>query len=370
MKKIFLVILLSITTLFSATLEQAKHRLPPVIYSLDIPKVVKSGKTYSFKWTVMGYHKTYDMGLVIYNSNNKAIIRKRLSPVNVTKGSYHYENIYSKRFWFKTDVKIPKLNKNQDLIVRFFISPPYDDIDTNFLSCLVPGGLGYDVADTSGRKIKIRGLKAESDNSNNNNQNVNYYLDLPYRGSYKVSQGNNAPKIKNFSHYNHGAWENTYAIDIALPKNTPVLAPADATVACIYDENHNGGKACGYKPNYGCIGGGRVIVLKDNKGNLITLLHLSAIDVQVGNKVPKGYVVAYSGASKGVSSSGGRCIENGFAPHLHMHLWNEKGTPDSHTKPFDSSTPLRVKVNGQVKFLYGSELNDNKIRGQLWESLQ
>ena len=170
MKKIFLVILLSITTLFSATLEQAKHRLPPVIYSLDIPKVVKSGQTYSFKWTVMGYHETYNMQLALYKKGenkpfNKAY--KKISPKTITKGAYHYGKVNSKQFWFQTDVTIPKLDRNQDLIVRFFISPPYDDIDTNFLSCLVPGGLGYDVADTSGRKIKIRAIVSRDENSAN-----------------------------------------------------------------------------------------------------------------------------------------------------------------------------------------------------------
>jgi len=95
---------------------------------------------------------------------------------------------------------------------------------------------------------------------------------------------------------------------------------------------------------------------------------LAQIQHLIKNKVPKGYTVAYSGGS-GVSSSG-KCIENGFSPHLHFHLWNGKGTPDSHTKPFDSNAPLRVKVNGQVKFLYGNDLNDNKIVGERWESLQ
>lgn len=170
MKKIVLLVLISLTALFSATLEQAQHRLPPVIYSLDIPKVVKSGETYTFKWTVMGYHDTYNMELALYKVGEKNPFNKaheKLSPIKVTKGLYRYGNIHSKRFWYQKSVKIPKLDKNQDLIVRFFISPPYDDIDTSFLSCLVPGGLGYDVADTSGRKIKIKALISGDENSVN-----------------------------------------------------------------------------------------------------------------------------------------------------------------------------------------------------------
>ena len=126
-------------------------------------------------------------------------------------------------------------------------------------------------------------------------RNSRYSIDLPFKGTYKVSQGN----FGSYSHYyhydDHGKikWDNTYAIDFATPKGTPIYAPADGKIVCIYDEKHKG-----------CIGGGRVVVLKDKKGNYITFLHLQKIIKDVGNYVKRGELIAYSGGSSGKASTG------------------------------------------------------------------
>jgi len=179
-----------------------------------------------------------------------------------------------------------------------------------------------------------------------------HMIDLPYKGSYKITQGNNAAT----SHYDHGAWDNTYAIDIAMPLNTKVLSPVDGTIYKVYDENHNGG----------CLGGGRVVVIKDLEGNFLTFLHLRSIVKNQGEEVHKGDLVAYSGGSKG---SDGTCINNGFGYHLHFHLWSGVGSPDSHTIPFDYHTKLRVAVGDNIEFLYGSDLDDENIVGKYFTSL-
>jgi len=164
MKKLISLVFILSLNLFSATLEQAQHRLPPVIYSLDIPKYVMPDVYTDFKWTVMGYHDTYDIIINVYDENGNKIATDKVSPYKETKGQYHYENIQSKRFWYKTSLSL-LFYSNQDLIIRFFASPPNDNIDTNFLSCLVPGGLGYEAADTTGRKIKIHGVMQQNQNN-------------------------------------------------------------------------------------------------------------------------------------------------------------------------------------------------------------
>lgn len=90
------------------------------------------------------------------------------------------------------------------------------------------------------------------------------FMDLPFAGgSYVVSQGNHGDT----SHYDHGIWDNTYAIDIDLPMSTPLLAPVDGTVTAAYGVNGSG-----------CLGGGKVVVVKDKAtGNSVALLHLSEI---------------------------------------------------------------------------------------------
>lgn len=158
LKKILIILSLLIVNSYGgeATLEKAQHRLPPVIYSLDIPKVVKPNQTYDFKWTVMGYHDEYDIIINIYDKNNKKIASKQVSSYNETQGAYSWDTIRSTKFFYETQINL-NFSGSQELTVRFFASPPNDYINTTFLSCLVPGGLGYKAGDTTGRKILIDG---------------------------------------------------------------------------------------------------------------------------------------------------------------------------------------------------------------------
>ena len=140
-----------------ATLEKAQHRLPPVIYSIDIPKTVKANQTYDFKWTVMGYHDAYDMIINVYDKSGKQIGSKKVSSYDETTGQYSWGTIKSTKFSYETQMKLD-FKGSQELTIRFFASPPNDYINTTFLSCLVPGGSGYKAGDTTGRKILINGI--------------------------------------------------------------------------------------------------------------------------------------------------------------------------------------------------------------------
>ncbi|MCI5183014.1 MAG: hypothetical protein D3921_10975 [Candidatus Electrothrix sp. AW1] len=142
------------------TYEKAQHRLPPVIYSLDIPKTVTSGESYDFKWTVMGYHDTYDIEIVVREPSGAAKHRT-VSPYKVTEGEYYWSNIQSRQFFYSTNLTFD-FSGYLELEVRFFASPVDDPIDNSFLSCIVPGGLGYQAADSTGRKINIYGVPSDS----------------------------------------------------------------------------------------------------------------------------------------------------------------------------------------------------------------
>ena len=196
-------------------------------------------------------------------------------------------------------------------------------------------------------------------------EDSDYYLDLPFTGSYQVTQGNNDEE---HSHHIYDKWDNTYAIDFATPLNTSILAPADGEIVCLYDEKHNGGKTCGIEPKNGCLVGGRVMVLRDKNDNYLTFLHLNSFSKEVGDIVNRGETIAHSGNSKSESRMGS-CL-NRASTHLHFHLWTGTGTPDSHTTAFTKNTQLRVKVDESIKYLYGDELDDNKIYPKVFESLQ
>lgn len=163
MKKLVssILILLALTTLSyagSETLEKAQHRLPPVIYSIDIPKTVKPNHSYNFEWSVMGYHDSYDIIISVYKSNGIRIVNEVVSPNSTTTGQYRWGSIYSKKFSYSKSLSLD-FSTSQEFTIRFFAKPTNDNIDDEtYLSCIVPGGLGYGAGDTTGRKIKIYGI--------------------------------------------------------------------------------------------------------------------------------------------------------------------------------------------------------------------
>ncbi len=160
LKVLFIVgfLVLFANTAFSgnATYEKARHRLPPIIYSIDIPEVVKPNNDYTFKWTVMGYHDTYNIVINVYDEDGNKLDTDTVSPHSIESGQYAWGNVNSFKFFYETTMNF-NFSGSQELTIRFFASPVDDPIDNTYLSCIVPGGLGYEPGDTTGRKIKIFG---------------------------------------------------------------------------------------------------------------------------------------------------------------------------------------------------------------------
>lgn len=119
---------------------------------------------------------------------------------------------------------------------------------------------------------------------------------------------------------------------------TPLFAPVDGTVTAAYGTNGSG-----------CLGGSRVVVIKDDAtGTSIALLHLSQI-TKVFGPVKRGDVVGHSGASSG---SDGACSKQGLDAYLYIHLWNGDRSPNSHTSPWDKNFQLRVKEKCITRCLF------------------
>lgn len=73
-----------------------------------------------------------------------------------------------------------------------------------------------------------------------------------------------------------------WGVDIAVPKGTPVLAPADGIVTLVApDMYYSGG----------------TLFVDHGLGVVSAFLHLSKIDVKVGDVVHQGQIIAHSGAS-------------------------------------------------------------------------
>ena len=94
-----------------------------------------------------------------------------------------------------------------------------------------------------------------------------------------------------------------HGIDVALPQGTPLVAPADGEIV------HKGSGASG----------GNVLIMKHGPKSYVVFYHLQKPShLNVGTRVQRGEVVAYSGNT-------GRST----GPHLHMELRNSRTWGDT-----------------------------------------
>lgn len=103
------------------------------------------------------------------------------------------------------------------------------------------------------------------------------------------------------SHKDFGNWQSDNAVDIAVPKGTPVYATHDGTIG------PNIGPFNSMNP---ALAGQRLTVFWT--GNAAYYAHLSKIVVKPGQEVKAGQLLGYSGVAKGVA---------------HLHFAVEKGSP-------------------------------------------
>ena len=116
----------------------------------------------------------------------------------------------------------------------------------------------------------------------NNSSLTNFVLFPPVQGD--ISEGYN-PKIKH------------YAIDIVIPKNTPVKAVADGTV--IFSE--------------WTVTTGYVIIIEHGNNLLSVYKHNSSLNKIQGDLVKSGEVISFSGDTGELTTG----------PHLHFELWSD-----------------------------------------------
>ena len=159
----FLFLILAVSeNSFAQTYEEAQHRLPPVIYSLNIPENrIVTGLNTTISWSLMGYHDSYNVYLQLSDDEGEVLHAATYSPDRETRGAYSWGDIQSKEFHYRATINIDFV-ENQDITVRFFGVPPNDPIENEtLLSVIVPGGHNYRYADSSGRKILVNGIADE-----------------------------------------------------------------------------------------------------------------------------------------------------------------------------------------------------------------
>jgi pimeloyl-ACP methyl ester carboxylesterase len=172
----------------------------------------------------------------------------------------------------------------------------------------------------------------------------------PWEGEKRITQGTHGST----SHYDHGTWDNTYALDIASltrGEKFNVLAPYDGIVRLVDKEGTK------YPSS------GKVVVIEhtfDGSKYYTVYLHLSEIFVDNGSELKQGQVFAISG-NTGTSSTG---------VHLHFHLFGTGKSWNSHTQPIERFELKRTGVDDDFRIYNMSkgDLNDSIVRSGIFES--
>ena len=101
-----------------------------------------------------------------------------------------------------------------------------------------------------------------------------------------------------------GNWESDNAVDLMVPKSTPIYAPADGTI---------GTQIGALNSKNPLLAGLRAHLVTGN--NELYYAHLSKLVVKAGQKVKAGQIIGYSGSANGAD---------------HLHLGVKSGDPTAY----------------------------------------
>ncbi len=157
---------------YESTDQQARRRLPPVLYSLaGLPETMTIGQSYTITWELLGYHENYLSAIVFFdctgiappncgNSYSSNFASSGiLSPASTAVGEWSYKGVQSKRYSYSytftpTTAQFPA---PADIVIRFYRKNGDDSAaGKGSLSLIIPGNLSDNYYDTSGRRIQKR----------------------------------------------------------------------------------------------------------------------------------------------------------------------------------------------------------------------
>jgi len=122
----------------------------------------------------------------------------------------------------------------------------------------------------------------------------------------RISQGHHGP----WSHMKFDGSDSTYAVDFALPLESPVLAAGDGTVIGFVDDVES--YYTGTDPKIGLGLPTNMVVIKHGDGTIAFYLHLKkdSASVTKGQQIRQGDIIGVTGLSGWI----------GLRPHLHFQV--------------------------------------------------
>jgi len=151
--------------------KQAERRLPPVLFSLNIPEVMDNGSYHPLSWSILGYHDSYKVIIAFFDCTGKAPgtcganigENFRSAIINATgttpqpgwnfNGEAAVQHHYNYSFDASTFPQVTPPGNHQ-IVVRFYAINNMDSMSQeSSLSLLIPGDLTSEYYDSEGRRI-------------------------------------------------------------------------------------------------------------------------------------------------------------------------------------------------------------------------
>jgi len=159
---------------------EAQRRLPPVLSALTITddedNIIEDGnliegQTYTFAWSLQGYHSNYQSLLVFFdcttsptpangecgaNFGSNFEYTSQSNPV-IGSGSWNYNGISVSSYRYSYEFTVPEISQDTEMVIRFYRKSNIDKAAGNSsLSLLLPGNIDANYYDNSGRRLSFQ----------------------------------------------------------------------------------------------------------------------------------------------------------------------------------------------------------------------
>lgn len=172
--------------------EEAARRMPPVFYSGEIPEYLVSGETVTIKWSILGYHDSYNAEVAFFYGSggsykNNFEASGELNHVSTESGTWSFSGINSTIFNYEYEFTPPQVTNPTNIVIRFYRVNSIDDANgKSGLSLLIPGKVSDRYYDTSGRRIvkTIYPSNPQAVGTNPDTDGSPYTTNNPFHPSY------------------------------------------------------------------------------------------------------------------------------------------------------------------------------------------
>lgn len=168
MKKIMLpIMMLGIlyTSLFAETTEEeAARRMPPVLYTLDMPEIMVSNQPVTLRWSILGYHNSYKSSIAFYDCTDTVSCGANVDTLIKSSGKLNhsdskvvgtsYADVYAKLSQYEYTFIPNTVDRPTKIVTRIYrINDLDEELGKGMPSLLMPGNISNTYYATMGRRV-------------------------------------------------------------------------------------------------------------------------------------------------------------------------------------------------------------------------